>query len=65
MDAVLEQRIRDRIAVEKARTAPPPEAVPVPLIPTGRYVDPAFAALEREHVFARSCLFAGHESEWH
>ena len=64
MDAVLEQRIRDRIAVEKARTEPPPEAVPVPLIPTSRYVDPAFHALEREHLFARSWLFAGHESEW-
>ena len=39
MDAVLEQRIRDRIAVDKTRSEPPPEAVPVPLIPTGRYVD--------------------------
>ena len=64
MDAVIEQRIRDRIAVEKVRSEPPPEAVPVPLIPTGRYVDPAFHALERERVFARSWLFAGHESEW-
>ena len=64
MDAVLEHRIRERIDAEKARTAPPPEAVPVPLIPTGRYVDPAFHELEREHVFARTWLFAGHESEW-
>lgn len=64
MDAVLEQRIRERIDAEKARTEPPPDAVPVPLIPTGRYVDPAFHALEREHVFARTWLFAGHESEW-
>lgn len=64
MDAVLEQRIRDRIEADRVRTAPPPEAVPVPLIPTGRYVDPAFHALEREHLFARTWLFAGHESEW-
>ena len=46
MDATLERTIRDRIETEKARTAPPPEAVPVPLIPTGRYVDPAMFALE-------------------
>ncbi len=64
MDAVLEQRIRERIAVEKDRAEPPPEAVPVPLIPTGRYVDPTFYALEREHLFPRTWLFAGHESEW-
>jgi len=64
MDATLEQTIRDRMEVEKARTAPPPEAVTVPLIPTGRYSDPAFFELERERVFARSWLFAGHESEW-
>ena len=64
MDAVLEHRIRERIDAEKARSEPPPEAVPVPLIPTGRYVDPAFHELEREHVFARTWLFAGHESEW-
>lgn len=64
MDAVLEQRIRDRIEVDKARTEPPADAVAVPLIPTERYVDPAFYALERERVFARTWLFAGHESEW-
>jgi phenylpropionate dioxygenase-like ring-hydroxylating dioxygenase large terminal subunit len=64
VEAVLEQQIRLRIAEEKARTQPPPEAVPVPLIPTERYVDPAFHALERERVFARSWLFAGHESDW-
>ncbi len=63
MDAALEQTIRDRIEVEKGRTAPPPEAVPVPLIPTTRYTDPAFFELERERIFGRSWLFAGHESE--
>ena len=64
MDAVLDQRIRERIAVEKERTAPPPDAVPVPLIPTRRYTDPDVYNLEREHVFATTWLFAGHESEW-
>jgi phenylpropionate dioxygenase-like ring-hydroxylating dioxygenase large terminal subunit len=64
MDTTLEATIRDRIDAEKARTAPPPEAIPVPLIPTGRYTDPAFHELEKERVFARTWLFVGHESEW-
>ncbi len=64
MDVTLERNIRDRIDTEKARTTPPPEAVPVPPIPTTRYTDPAFFRLERERIFARTWLFAGHESEW-
>ncbi len=64
MDAALEQRIRERIEFEKARTEPPADAVAVPLIPTARYTDPAFHRLEQERVFARTWLFAGHESEW-
>ena len=64
MDATLENTIRGRLDAEKARTSPPAEAVPVPLIPTGRYTDPAFFELEMERVFARSWLFVGHESEW-
>lgn len=64
MDAALEERIRARLATERDRTAPLPDAVPVPLIPTERYTDPAFYDLERARVFARTWLFAGHESEW-
>lgn len=64
MDATLESTIRLRIETEKSRTAPPPEAVAVPLIPTARYTDPAFHELEKERVFARTWLFVGHESEW-
>jgi len=64
MDMTLERTIRDRMEIEKARKAPPPEAVAVPPIPTARYTDPAFFQLERERIFARSWLFAGHESEW-
>lgn len=64
MEAALELRIRERIDQEKERTAPPADAVAVPLIPTGRYTDPDFYELERSRVFGRSWLFAGHESEW-
>ncbi len=64
MDTTLEQTIRQRIEIEKARTGQPADAVPVPLIPTGRYTDPAFYDLERERVFGRCWLFVGHESEW-
>jgi phenylpropionate dioxygenase-like ring-hydroxylating dioxygenase large terminal subunit len=64
MDTSLETTIRERIDAEKARTEPPVDAVTVPLIPTGRYTDPAFFELERARVFARTWLFVGHESEW-
>lgn len=64
MDAILEKTIRDRIDLEKGRTAPPADAIAVPLIPTGRYTDPSFHELEKVRVFARSWLFVGHESEW-
>lgn len=64
MDTTLETTIRERLRTEKERTGAPPDAVPVPPIPTARYTDPAFFALERERVFARTWLFMGHESEW-
>lgn len=64
MEAALDKRIRDRIDQEKARTAPPLDAITIPLIPTDRYTDPAFHELEKERVFGRGWLFVGHESEW-
>ena len=64
MDATLERTIRERIEVEKARTVPSEGSVRVPLIPTNRYTEPAFFALEMERVFHRTWLFVGHESEW-
>jgi phenylpropionate dioxygenase-like ring-hydroxylating dioxygenase large terminal subunit len=64
MDSTLELTIRRRMEDEKARTAPPSDAVAVPPIPTGRYTDPHFFDLEMERIFRRSWLFAGHVSEW-
>ena len=64
MDATLEQTIRARIEREKERTSPPSDAIAVPLIPTTRYTDPDFFALEMERIFRHTWLFVGHESEW-
>ncbi|MEJ5255710.1 MAG: aromatic ring-hydroxylating dioxygenase subunit alpha [Acidimicrobiales bacterium] len=64
MDAALEQRIRDRLSFERARTEPPADAVPVPPIPVSRYTNQTLFELEQERVFGRCWLFAGHESEW-
>ena len=64
MDTTLETTIRERLRTEKQRIGPPPDAVAVPPIPTERYTDPAFFALECERVFPRNWLFMGHESEW-
>ena len=63
MHATLEAAIRERLAADKARTGPPPEAQVIPLIPVERYLDPAFTALEHDRIWQRSWLFAGHESE--
>ena len=63
MDATLIDDILDRGRRERARTAYP-EGFPVlPRVPAARYVDADFAALEREHVFARSWLFVAHADE--
>jgi len=63
MDQLLENRIRAELADGAERTQTHPDAVPVPPIPIERYRDPAFFELENERIWARSWLFAGHESE--
>lgn len=59
----MEATIRSRMAEEKERTDPPADGVEVPPIPVGRYRDPAFFDLEREHIWSRQWLFAGHRSQ--
>lgn len=49
-----------RVTLERARTAPPSDFSPLPLIPSGRYIDPDFFALERAAVWHRTWLYAGH-----
>src|SRR5262245_60545355 len=63
MDITVVNTIKQRAAQEKTRTGYP-EGFPVlPLVPTGRYTDPHFFALERERVFGNSWLFVAHTSE--
>jgi len=59
----LEELIRHRLDEEEQRTAPPDGFPALPPIAAGRYTDPSFAALEQDHVFGSSWLFAGHTSE--
>jgi phenylpropionate dioxygenase-like ring-hydroxylating dioxygenase large terminal subunit len=60
----------DQIATIKAlmewegnRTAPPEGFPSLPDLPAGRYTSPEYFALEQEHIFRKSWLFAGHIDE--
>lgn len=59
MDSVTVDRLREAIAVEFGRNAPPEGFPNLPRIPVGRYTDPEFFALERARVFDRSWLYVG------
>jgi phenylpropionate dioxygenase-like ring-hydroxylating dioxygenase large terminal subunit len=63
MDSQLIERIRDGIAYESARSGPPEGFPQLPDIPGGRYTDPEFLALENEHLWKRSWLYAAHTDE--
>ncbi|MCB1014031.1 MAG: aromatic ring-hydroxylating dioxygenase subunit alpha [Acidimicrobiales bacterium] len=63
MDATLEATIRRELVENRDRTAPPPDAVPVPPLPAGRYHDERLFALEGEHLWRRTWLYAAHTSE--
>jgi len=49
-----------RVAVERARTAPPADFPTLPDLPGGRYTDGDFFALERTRLWRRTWLYAGH-----
>ncbi|MEZ5259940.1 MAG: Rieske 2Fe-2S domain-containing protein [Ilumatobacteraceae bacterium] len=63
MDADYLARFRERSAEESARTGPPPEFPALPDLPLGRYTDPEFFALERDHLWRKVWLYAAHETE--
>lgn len=63
MDAATVQRFLDGMKHEAERTAPPEGFPRLPDIPAGRYVDPAFLALERQYLWQRSWVYACHLDE--
>jgi phenylpropionate dioxygenase-like ring-hydroxylating dioxygenase large terminal subunit len=56
-------RIRSQMDYEWQREGPPEGFPALPPIPTGRYTDPTFHALEREHLWKKCWLLAGREEE--
>ena len=63
MNPELADQIRSASAQETARRRYPEGFPALPPVPAGRYTDPAFFELEREHVFGKSWLFAAHVDE--
>ena len=63
MDANTTRQIKDSMAFEAARTTPPKGFPRLPDIPAARYVDPQFLDLEKQGVWKRSWLYAGHTSQ--
>jgi len=63
MDAAHIARYKERSAYEFARTGPPEGFPKLPDLPLGRYTDPGFYALEIEHLWKKTWLYAGHISE--
>jgi phenylpropionate dioxygenase-like ring-hydroxylating dioxygenase large terminal subunit len=53
----------DAVERELVRTAYPEDMPALPELPTARYCDPEFFALEMRHVFGKTWLYAGHDSE--
>jgi phenylpropionate dioxygenase-like ring-hydroxylating dioxygenase large terminal subunit len=58
------KRIRAQMDYEFARTEPPEAFPALPPVPTGRYVDPEFFALEREHLWKRTWLLVGRDEDF-
>ncbi len=55
--------LRRLMEYEAGRSAPPAEFPALPDIPGGRYTDPRFHALEKDHLWRKSWLLAGHIDE--
>ncbi len=63
MDAAFIQRVKDNVAWQKERKAPPEGFPPFPPIPGGRYLDPDFLRLEANQMWQRAWLYACHVDE--
>ena len=57
-------RIRAQIEFERKRTAPPEGFPNLSPLPTGRYTDPDFYALEREWVWKKTWLLVGRDEDF-
>ena len=57
------QTLRALMEFEAQRTAPPEGFPALPDIPAGRYIDPRFFELERQHLWRKSWLLAAHIDE--
>lgn len=55
--------LRRLMEYEASRKAPPEGFPALPDIPAGRYTDPRFFELERQHLWRKSWLFAAHVDE--
>ena len=55
--------LRALMEYEAGRKAPPPEFPALPDLPAGRYTDPRFFALEKQHLWRKSWLLAAHLDE--
>lgn len=63
MDQATVRRFIEGMKFEAERKGPPEGFPQLPVIHGGRYVDPAFLALEKEYVWGRSWLYACHMDE--
>ena len=63
MDAMTVERLKAGMRYEADRSGPPEGFPKLPVIPGGRYTDPAFLALEHEHLWRKSWLYACHTDE--
>lgn len=66
MDAIHHDRARDdyqRMDDERARKGPPEGFPRLPDIPGRRYVDPEFLTLEKDRMWKRAWLYAGHTDQ--
>jgi phenylpropionate dioxygenase-like ring-hydroxylating dioxygenase large terminal subunit len=63
MKTEVERSLYDGMKHEQEREGPPPGFPELPLIPGGRYTDPAFLALEDRFLWKRSWLYALHTDE--
>ena len=63
MNAQETATLRQLMEYEARRTSPPKAFPTLPDIPAGRYTDPRFFELERQHLWRKSWLFAAHIDE--